>query len=64
MSNRGRKNRKKITKNFLLKKFNAKDPERFKKLTILELEKILGEQIKQGNRPDFYPFEKDKYVSK
>lgn len=64
MSNRGRKKRKTITKNSLLKEFNAQNPKRFEKLTISELEKILEEQIKQGNRPDFHPFEIDKYASK
>ena len=65
MSNRGRKKlRKKITKDFLLKKFNAKDPERFEKLTITELKRILEEQIIQGNKPDFHPFEENKCSNK
>ena len=65
MSNRGRRKlKKKITKNFLLKKFNAKDPERFKKLTVPELTKILKEQIRQGNKPDFHPFEENRYSNR
>lgn len=65
MSNRGRKKlKKKITKDFLLKKFNAKDPKRFEKLTVTELKKILKEQIRQGNKPDFHPFEKNRRSNK